>query len=375
MVFSMSACAKNNDNGNNSSSTATSSDAASQGYDIVDYKEYATLADYKGVEVTVDASALEVTEDEIQSEIDNALASYATDNQITEGTVKDGDTINLDFSGLLDGVAFSGGTATDVTYTVGGSNGSKYIDDLDRGLIGLEVGKEYEIPCTFPENYSSTNTELNGKDVIFVVTVNYIIEYTYPEFNDEFVQQLAKDQGIELSTTADMVQNIKDYLAASKLATVNNSKYSQVISKVIEDTQFKEMPESEYAYLQNLVRTNIQNEFDQYGSYFGSTDVESFYTDNMASMYGYSTLQEFIEGYSMQYLKEKMVITLIAEAENISVTDDEVKDYGTELATSNGYDSYDAIIEQYGSTIEEEFKYTLLQEKVFDFLVENAVEK
>ena len=57
-----------------------------------------------------------------------------------------GDTVKLDYSGLLNGEAFSGGTATDASYTIGSG---KFITDLDQGLIGLTVGQEYNIPCTF----------------------------------------------------------------------------------------------------------------------------------------------------------------------------------------------------------------------------------
>lgn len=372
LVLSMAGCTQKDSN-NATEATTAGSETTAESYELVDYKEYATLGSYKDIEVTVDRSSLEVSDDEIQEQVDATLEAYASENQITEGVVQDGDTINLDFSGLLDGVAFSNGTATDVEYTVGGTAYSKYIDDLDRGLVGLEIGKEYEIPCTFPEDYG--NEELNGKDVIFVVTVNYVIDYVYPEFNDDFVKQVAEDQGMDLATTQDMLEDIREYLYESKLQTFNQGKYTSIMNELMETTEFKSMPEEEYAYLQNTVRTNIENEFNTYGSYYGVEDVETFYTTYMAAMYGYDTLDAFVSGYAEQYLKEKMIVNLIAEAEGISVTEDELQEYGTQLATANGYESYDAVIEQFGDSIVEEFRYTLLQEKVYDFLVEQAVEK
>lgn len=349
-----------------------------ESYEKVDYKDYAVLGDYKNIKVETDRTQLEVSEEEVQGEIDSAVLAYATQNEIRTGEVKEGDTINLDFSGLLDGVAFSNGTATDVQYTVGGGYDSygrytKYIDDLDNGLVGLEVGKEYEIPCRFPDNYG--NEELNGKDVIFVVTVNYIIEYIEPEFNDELVKRIAQDNGTDLATTEDMIQDIKRYILEYKQENFNKGKYSDAMTEIISITEFKGMPESELNYLQNTVRTNIENEFEAYGAYYGAADVENFYSVNFAPYYGYETLDEFVAGYAENFLKEKMVVTLIADQENISVSEDELLAYGEEMALSNGYESYAAIINQFGDTVADEFRFTLLKEKVFDFIVENIEEK
>lgn len=381
MAALLAASAAGCDKKNNAQETTTAGQeetVAQTGYDIVDYKEYVVLGDYKSVQVEADRTQLEITDEEVQNQIDAAVSAYATENQITEGVVKAGDTINLDFSGLLDGVAFANGTATDVVYTVGGSYDTygqytKYIDDLDNGLVGLEVGREYEIPCKFPEDYG--NEELNGKDVIFVVTVNHIVEYIEPEFNDELVKRIAQDDGKDIATTEDMIKDIKRYLSETKKISFEADKYAAAMQEIIAITEFKGMPESEYSYLRNNVRANIQNEYDMYGSYYGAADVESFYAVNFAPYYGYETLDEFTAGYAENFLKEKMVVTLIAEQENITVSEDEIREYGEEMAANNGLESYDAIIAQYGEVIEEEFRFTLLQEKVFDFLVENIGEK
>lgn len=368
LIVSMAACSKKTETKDNTPTLGAEQGADS--YDVEDYNKYVTLADYKGMAVEIDRSTLEVTEEEIQQQINMTLSGYATVNEIREGVVADGDTVNMDFSGLLDGIAFSNGTATDFEYTIGGG----FIEDLDRGLIGLEVGKEYEIPCTFPANYSP-NPDLAGKDVIFVVTVNYIEEYIYPEYNDEFVKMVAADNDMDMSTTEEMTADIRDFLVQTKLDTFNEKKYNIIISQILDETEFKEMPQSEYLYLQNTVRNNMNAQFETYGTAYGAADVESFYQTNMASMYGYPTLDEFITGYSMDYLEEKMVITLIAQNEDLVVSEDEITEYGTQIALNNGYESYDAVLKEFGDVIIEEFRYTLLQGKVFDYLVENTAEK
>ncbi|MBO5458922.1 MAG: FKBP-type peptidyl-prolyl cis-trans isomerase, partial [Lachnospira sp.] len=107
------------------------------------YKQYLTLPEYKGIQVTVDRTTLEVTDDDVESYVSNLLSQYADTETITEGVTAVGDTITLDYSGKLNGEAFSGGTATDASYTVGSG---KFISDLDKGLAGLTLGQKYDIP-------------------------------------------------------------------------------------------------------------------------------------------------------------------------------------------------------------------------------------
>ncbi len=102
------------------------------------YKTFVNLSDWKGMSVDLKESDYVVLDSDVEDYIKSMLESKATTNVITEGTTKAGDVIKLDYSGKLDGTAFSGGTATDVTYTIGSG---KFIEDLDKGLVGLTVGQ------------------------------------------------------------------------------------------------------------------------------------------------------------------------------------------------------------------------------------------
>lgn len=96
--------------------------------------------------------------------------SYLIDTSLT---VEDGDTVNIDYVGYIDGVAFDGGNTkgkgTDLTIGSG-----KYIDDFEEQLIGSHPGDTVEVNVTFPEKYG--NKELAGKDALFEVVVNGIYE-------------------------------------------------------------------------------------------------------------------------------------------------------------------------------------------------------
>lgn len=124
MVASLTACGgsdKNNssDSSSNGGSTVNQEIAANQYADTIKsnaeiYKTYISLPEYKGLSVSVDSEQKEVTDSDVTDYINNLISQYGTTESVTEGVTANGDTISLDYSGLLDGTAFSGGTATDV---------------------------------------------------------------------------------------------------------------------------------------------------------------------------------------------------------------------------------------------------------------------
>lgn len=94
--------------------------------------------------------------------------TLATDKSLT---VKDGDTVNIDYVGYIDGVAFEGGDTkgNGASLTIGSHS---YIDDFEEQLIGHHPGDSVDVNVTFPENYGKD--DLNGKDALFKVVINGI---------------------------------------------------------------------------------------------------------------------------------------------------------------------------------------------------------
>ena len=96
--------------------------------------------------------------------------SYSTDSSLT---VEDGDTVNIDYVGSIDGVEFDGGNTQGMGTDLVIGSGS-YIDDFEDQLIGAHPGDQVDVYVTFPEDYGVE--ELNGKEALFQVTVNGIYE-------------------------------------------------------------------------------------------------------------------------------------------------------------------------------------------------------
>jgi trigger factor len=333
------------------------------------YKSYVTLGEYKGIEVEIDESLYQVTDDDVESYITSILSQYATTESITEGVTAAGDTIVLDYAGTKDGVAFSGGTATDVSYTIGSG---QFIDDLDNGLVGLNIGEQYEIPCRFPDNYGSTT--LAGQDVIFTVTVTAKTLSVVPELTDEWVAENSEDVGLEATTAAEFRTALKEYLENYNASSLSADKFSYALETIISNSEINGYPEKEVESLIEVYTSNIKDSYETYSTYYSSSGIDSW-EDYISSAYGCASDDEFTE-YAREavheYMDEKMVITLIAVENNLTVSADEIIALGEEWAETYGYDDYQEILDTYGTEMNAEVGFEVLTEKVQDFVNESV---
>lgn len=331
------------------------------------YKTFVSLSDWKGMSVDLAESDYKVTDSDVEDYIQSLLEATATTDAQTTGTTKSGDTIKLDYSGKLDGTAFSGGTATDASYTIGSG---KFIDDLDKGLVGLTVGVETDIPCTFPESYQ--NSDLAGKQVVFTVTVKEIDVTVVPELNDEWVTANASKLGVsdaELTNVEDLRAYVKNYLETQAASNRSSTVFETAYSQMSDGLDVSEYPSEELADLLKTLNNNVDSEYQSYSSSYSSKE------DYLKSAYNFDSLDafnEYADNYAKQYLLQKMIITMIAADNNITVSEDDINSTGEELASYYGYNDYQEILDTYGKTMNAEIGYQVLYQKVVEFVCDNV---
>jgi hypothetical protein len=172
----------------NGTGTATGAGTESTALKDMDVDKYVTLGEYKGLEVSVDT--VEVDEDEWDTLVNNVYYGNITaeNGGITDRAVETGDTVNIDYEGKKDGVAFDGGTDQGYDLTIGSG---QFIAGFEDGLIGVMPGETVDLDLTFPENYG--NADLAGQAVVFTVTVNYIQPAQDGEFSDEVISNFGID--------------------------------------------------------------------------------------------------------------------------------------------------------------------------------------
>lgn len=328
-----------------------------------DYSDYMTLGEYKGLEYT--ELSTEVTDEELQTEVDYFLQQCATEEKVTEGTVADGDTVNIDYVGYVDGTAFEGGDTqgNGTNLTIGSG---QYIDDFEQQLIGHAVGEEgIEVKATFPEPYKQ-NEDLSGKEATFIVKINYISVSTAPtELTDELVAANSSYSTVNAFMDA-LSMDYKNW----KVNQADTQKKTDLITAAIEKSTINSIPEEE---LQALVDETIKNITDQATS--NNMDYASYiamYKDGDGNPYTEETYKEKITEYANELMKEKMVVYSIAKGENITASKDEITAYVNAAVSSDSTMSSDDIYEMYS---DEELAYFVIYDKVIDLLVENGVAK
>ncbi len=219
------------------------------------------MPDYANLEVE-DVELLEVSDEDVQGYIDYMLSanSQTSETEITDRPAELGDTVNIDYVGLVDGVAFDGGTAEAQELELGSGY---YIDGFEDGLVGTVAGDYVELELAFPEDYGVDT--LNGQDVIFQVTVNSIweVETLVPEFTDEFVQEISTT----CTTTEEYYAEIYALYESDNLATQETARQTQIWTALIEATTVTSYPDDEIEVLQQ----EVIDYYTEYASYYGAT--------------------------------------------------------------------------------------------------------
>ncbi len=311
-------------------------------------EKYVTLGEYKGIPVELEAVNVDESEEaEVMKELYMGSVT-AQLGGITDREVALGDTVNIDYVGKKDDVAFEGGTASGATLGIGSG---QFIEGFEEGLIGALPGETRDLELTFPENYR--NTELAGQNVIFTVTVNFILP---TEYSDEVV----KGFGVQdITTVAQMQQFVHDYLESNARAAYQSNLESGVLNGFMETCVFQDIPE----YILEKYRSNVQASLEA-ESASRNMDMESY----CSYFYGMD-LESFLTRYALEAARQSLAFQAVANAENLNVTDEELQEKLEEYASIGGHESVEDFL---GELDREEYREYFMFERVLEFLIQNA---
>ena len=288
---------------------------------------------------------IEPTEAEIQAQIDTLLNQYATTQNITDRAAQSGDTVNIDYSGAVDGVAFTGGTATGYDLTLGSGS---FIDGFEDQIIGHNVGDTFDVTVTFPDGYGdSTDAEgntitLSGKEAVFSVTLNSISESVTPELTDEWV-----DSNFGTSDDLHTVDALRSYFNDALYAT---NYENAIVDYLMSNSTFKELPSEITSYYIRM----FLNYYNQYATAYGM-DLNAF-----AQTQGYTDADAMLaasDAYFEHLAKQDLILQAVAETKSLAPTQEELDDAESTYASTYG---------------ENRAHLNALQSCVLDWLEENS---
>lgn len=315
--------------------------------------DYVTMVDYNNL--TAPLSEIEYPDEKVEESIKTQLDNHKAISTSTDIVAKNGDKVNIDFAGTVDGEAFDGGTSTAYDLTLGSNS---FVDDFEAQIEGHKPGDSFDVEVTFPTDYGTAT--LAGKDAVFAVKLNGI--YVAPEFTDEFVQEYLSDY----ATTA---EGYRQYL---KDTNYKNNLITYVEKYVVANSTFKSFPSAYFKQMKGnykaneIARMNYNNQI--YQQYFGTNGYESF--EAYLSQTYSQTEEEFdnsIEERVSDTVKYAIFCQAVAEKEGITATIDEVKEYY--ISNGGTEDNFNSQIENYGQGY---LVQQYLDQKVRDFIVDKT---
>ena len=308
------------------------------------------LGEYKGV--TAKKETTLVTDAEVDAKVEEERAKQATEVEVEGRAVAEGDTVNLDYSGSVDGVAFAGGTAEGQTLKIGSHS---FIPGFEEQMVGMNIGEEKDLNVTFPEKYHSE--ELAGKAAVFHVKVNGITETQLPELDDDFAKDIS-----EFDTLAEYKADIRAKLEAKAAERDNDVFTNNVLAKVMENTNV-EIPEAMIErQIDSMMRDfeyRLMNQglkLDDFMKYTGQ-DMKAF--------------RENYRGQAEKSVKAHLVLEAIEKAEGIDATEEQIDKIIAQFAPQTG-----KTVEELKATFSEGdieyFKADAIRENCVKFLCDNA---
>ena len=274
------------------------------------------LGKYKGL--SLERKVEKVTAKQVDEEMENARDKQARIIDIDEAA-KNGDIVNIDFVGSVDGVKFDGGSAQDYDLTLGSGS---FIPGFEDQLVGAKKGDKVDVKVTFPEDYHAT--ELKGKEALFECTVNAVKRKELPALDDDFAKEIS-----EFDTLAEYKEDVKNKLMKDAEMRADRE-YEDALVQAVVDGAEVEIPQA----MIDQEAEDMAKEFEYRLSYQGI---------KLADYLGYinMTREQLLDEYKEQAAKSvkvRLVMEEIVKREEMKFEQDELDAKVAEMAERAGQD-------------------------------------
>jgi len=315
----------------------------------VPVKPEVKISSYKGMKIQ--QFAYTVKDEEVDAEIERLRDRNARKVEVTDRAAQNGDVVNIDFVGTVDGVKFDGGEAQGFDLTLGSG---QFIPGFEDQVVGMNIGESKDVNVTFPENYQAE--ALKGKPAVFAVTLNAIQGKELPEVTDEFIKESTGSE-----TIADYKAKTKERLQAQADRKSNDATENSILDAIAANTEV-EIPQA----MINREIDGLVQKFEYQLMYQGLKLQD--YLDFLKV-----TMEDFRKNYEEQAKKNvtsQLIISKIIEDEKIEATEEEVDAKIAEQAAS-----VDKTVEEYKKGMDprqaDYIRSDIVITKLFDFLKAN----
>ncbi len=271
------------------------------------------LGEYKGI--SVPRADVTVTDEEVHAELVRTQDQNARMVTIEdpEYVIKNGDIVNIDFDGSVDGVPFDGGKGENYPLTIGSHS---FIDNFEQQLIGHKSGDEFDVNVTFPTPYAAK--ELEGKPAVFKVVVHEIKEKQLPELDDDFASEVS-----EFETLEEYKASVKNDIKLRKEKSAAQENENNVMKAVVANAKI-DIPQA-------MIETNVENMILDYER---SMSQQGLKLEQYLSYLGQSAedFRKSLEPQAEENIRTQLVVEAIVKAENITASDEAVDEKIQQMA-------------------------------------------
>jgi len=278
---------------------------------VVTTKPVPVLGQYKGLSAVKAVNP--VTDEAVDAQVQKAREQLARLVPVEGRKTQMGDTAVIDFEGFVDGVAFSGGKGENYALELGSNT---FIPGFEEQVADREVGEEFDVNVTFPEEYMEAS--LAGKAAVFKCKVNAIQVLELPELDDEFAKDVS-----EFDTLAEYKADIKANMEKNNAEQADIQFDNALLTQVVEGMSV-EIPEC-------MIQAGINDCLNEFGMRIGQQGLS---LDDFIRYTG-QTREEFSESFRPQavnQVKSRLALEAIAAAEGITVSDEEIEEQYAKMA-------------------------------------------
>ena len=269
-----------------------------------------TLGQYKGLEVP--KREVKVEESEVDAEV-GRMAERNARIETVDRAAANGDTVVIDFEGFVDDKPFQGGKAEDYSLTLGSGS---FIPGFEDALVGAVAGEERDVNVTFPEDYSAK--ELAGKPAVFKCKVHEVKESIKPELDDEFAKDVS-----EFDTLDALKDDIRTRFTKSRTEQ-NDRAFESAAVQMAAANMTCNIPAC-------MIDEQVDHQIEQFAYQLQSQGMKM---EDYVKMLGgdLSSLRASMRPMAEQTVRSDILLSEIAHAENLEVTDEEVEEELKKLA-------------------------------------------
>ena len=271
---------------------------------------------YNGL--TVEKTVHTVSDEAVEAELKRVQERNA--RELTrEGAAENGDIVDIDFEGFVDGVAFEGGKAEHYSLTLGSGS---FIPGFEDQIVGHAAGEEFDVNVTFPDGYSDSTdasgnaVKLSGQKAVFTVTLNYISESVLPELTDSWVADTFGAFG-----TPNNIYTVEALRAYYQNQLYTSNLNTAVMDHLLENSTFKSIPQQVMDYQVN----QCLNYYSTLAGYYGY-DLDGL----VQNLLGYESTDDMLahlESSLEDYSKEALLYQAVAESLDITPTQEQLDAY------------------------------------------------